>query len=158
MNQLAPWQRTLYFLGEAVMVGGLLWGLYRVFIIRGCPMSTFNDITLIVLGLALSTVPLHPFGARAYFTPALQRAPAAIILWWLLALIGLGYSLYVRFTTPVPFDLYWAFALVPAVLFFWFAIPSKLTDRPIPPAKAPPPPARDDEVGKRITDNGEDDA
>jgi hypothetical protein len=158
MNQLAPWQRTLYFLGEAVMVGGLLWGLYRVFIIRGCPVSTFNDITLIVLGLALSTLPLHPFGTRAYFTPVLRRNPAAAMLWWLLALTGLGYSLYVRFTTAVPMDLYWAYALVPAVLFFWFAIPSKLTDRPIPPAKAPSPPPRDVGDNESITHNGEDDA
>lgn len=140
MMHLQPWQRILYFLGEAVMIAGLLWGMWRILILRGCPVSPFNDITVIVVGLALSTIPLHPFGAHGYLKPALRSAPGAALLWWLLALIGIGYSLYLRFSSPVPAGFWWFFALVPAVLWFWLAIPSKLGDRPLPPTKAPPPP------------------
>ena len=142
MNTLQPWQRTLYFLGEAVMVGGLVWGLYRAFILRSCPSSVFNDITLIVIGLGVSTLPLHPFGNRSYFTPALRKLPVAALLWWLFALAGIGCSLYLRFQAPVPTGFWWFFAIVPAALYFWFAIPSRVTDRPLPPGRAPEPPVK----------------
>lgn len=142
MNALQPWQRMLYFLGETVMVGGLLWGLYRAIVIRGCPISPLNDITLIVVGLAIATIPLHPFGQRRYIAPFLRNLPAAAVLWWVFALLGLGISLFLRFQLPVPVGYSWFFALVPAGLYFWFAIPSKLTDKPKPAVRAPEPPEK----------------
>ena len=156
MTYLAPWQRTLYFLGEVVMVAGLLWGLWRIIIVRGCPVTPFNDITLIVLGLAISTIPLHPFGSRAYMQPALRRAPTAAVLWWLIALIGLGYSLFLRFSSPVPVGLWWFAALIPAVLYFWLAIPSKLSDQPIPATRAPTPPEGAPEIADEMENDGPD--
>ena len=37
MSHLQPWQRTVYFLGEAVMVAGLLWLLYNFFFVKAGP-------------------------------------------------------------------------------------------------------------------------
>jgi len=137
MNKLMPWQRVVYFFGETVMVGGLLWGLWIFFTSKGCPVSWFNHITLIVLGLLISVIPLHPFGQREYFSPWLRNVPVAAILWWLLALIGTGLSVYQLVTNIGPMTYMIFVPLVPAALFFWFAIPSKLSDKPLPPQRAP---------------------
>lgn len=153
MTQLAPWQRTLYFLGEVVMVAGLLWALYIQFITRACAVGlpgVFQPFTVVITGIALDTVPLHPFGAAIYLRPGLRRS-AAGILWWALSLIGLGFALY-SLITAVPGP-WWIAALVPAFLWYWGAVPSRTVGKPIPPAKAPPPP----EGAREITDEMDND-
>ena len=50
------------------------------------------------------------------------------------------------FKSFVVIDYIWVTALMPAVLYFWFAIPSKLGDKPLPPSKAPAAPAGKDPV------------
>jgi len=142
MNALAPWQRTFYFLGEAVMVGGLLWAVYHKIFVGGCPYGPFNFLTLVVIGLALSTLPLHPFGERRYFTPVLRNNPAVAIVLWALALAGIACALYLLAQGLAVARYWWALATIPAFLYFWFAIPSKLTDNPVTPGRAPKPPAK----------------
>jgi hypothetical protein len=153
MSHLQPWQRTVYFLGEAVMVAGLLWLLYNFFFVKACPTGPFNYLTLILAGLTLSILPLHPFGSRLYYSSSLQRAPFAAVLWWLIALTGLGYVLFRSFTSFVVIDYIWVTALMPAVLYFWFAIPSKLGDKPMPPPKAPPPSVSGDAADSELPDD-----
>jgi len=61
MTPMALWQKIVYGLGEGLLVAGLLWGLYDRFMKHACPTGAFNELTLIVIGLAVAVLPLHPF-------------------------------------------------------------------------------------------------
>lgn len=139
MIHMAAWQRVMYYFGEAVMIGGLGWGLYSRFVLHACPAGAFNYLTLIIAGLSLSVLPLHPFGAQRYLSSALRRTPGAGIIWWLLALFGLGYALWDRALLQP--GIWWFVALVPAMLYFWFAVQSRVDDGLKPPTHAPKPPS-----------------
>jgi hypothetical protein len=141
---MARWQRYMYGFGEALLFGGLLWGLYRMFVLRACPATVFNDTTLIVLGVILAVAPLHPFKPALYLRIGLRGTPLGLI-WWLLALAGLGYCMYVRLSIPVPPDNWWFAGLVPAGLYFWLAIEAKR--RTDPPPSAPPAPPQEGRDG-----------
>ena len=148
MTQMARWQRTLYFLGEAVIVLGLIWRLYNIFITKACPTTVFNDLTVIVLGLAMITLAAHPFGQPAYLRPGLNAIPALGIVFWLVSFAGVIYALVVRLSIPVSQDYWWLAALIPAALYFWFAIEVRTPAKSMPPAKAPPAPKRSKKQAK----------
>jgi len=150
MNQLAPWQRVTYYCGEALLIGGLLWALYLQFIQHACPIGLpglVQPFTLVIAGIALDTLPLHPFGAAAYLRKGLGRTAAGII-WWLLALLGIGFALYCVITAAAP-PSWWLAALVPAFLWYWAAIVSRSDGKPAPPTKAPPAPPRVESVPEK---------
>jgi len=129
MSGMALWQRVLYHLGEVLMVAGLAWALWRVFILRTCPAGAFNDITLIVGGLALSILPIMPLhapdGAFApYITPALRTRPLLAWAVWVIAFGCGAFALYARLTLKP--GMFWFYALIPALLYLWFATASRL--------------------------------
>ncbi len=164
MINMTRWQRIIYGLGEALLVGGLAWGLYRAFVLRACPATVYNDVTLVVLGVVFAVAPLHPFSPALYLRAGLRGTPLGL-LWWLAALAGLAYSMYVRLSVPVPPDHWWFAGLVPAGLYFWFAVETKRREAappvsgaaapaaerstedtgeaPVPPAPVPPGEVRD---------------
>ena len=132
VSRMAPWQRVLYHLGEALMVAGLAWALWRVFIQRTCPVGAFNDITLIVGGLALSVLPIMPLcapdGAFApYITPAMRTRPLLAWAVWVVAFGCGAYAVYARLTLKP--GLLWFYTLVPALLYLWFGTTSRLAGR-----------------------------
>jgi hypothetical protein len=185
MKTMAPWQRAVYNLGEALMVAGILWGLYRAFILRSCPLGSFNDLTLIVAGLLLSILPLHPFAVGAargrpgdiadadkgrpraaptqaagkmpappagtpappkempaYLIPGLRRSFPLALACWLLALCGALLSLGLRVSQQP--GMWWALGLLPAALYFWFGVVTRVNEPLSPPAQAPPPPEQEE--------------
>jgi hypothetical protein len=126
---MALWQRVLYHTGEVLIVAGLVWALWRVFILRACPAGAFNDITLIVGGLALSILPVMPLpsadGAVApYITPALRPRPLLAWAVWVIAFGCGAFGLYARLTLTG--GLFWFYALIPALLYLWFGTASRL--------------------------------
>jgi hypothetical protein len=141
MIHMARWQRVMYFFGEAVMIGGLIWGLISRFVLHACPAGVFNYLTLIIAGLTLSVLPVHPFGAPRYLNRSLRSTPVAGAIWWMLALIGLGYAIWDRATMQP--GIWWFAALVPAMLYFWFAVQSRVDDGLKPPTRAVEPPPRE---------------
>lgn len=141
MNQLHPVQKWLYFLGEMMLIASLLWGGYHWLTSGGsCPASVFNFITLLVASIAVTVLALIPLGPAAYLAPWLRKSMWLAYLWWALAVAGVGYSLYLRLSHPVPAQ-WWAYALIPAVAWYWFAVPSRSLKRGKPPAKAEAAPA-----------------
>jgi len=145
MTHLAPWQRVTYFCGEALMIGGLLWALYLQFFLHACPIGLpglFQPFSLVIAGIAFDTLPLHPFGASQYLRPGLRRTAAGII-WWLLALAGVGFALYAVIAAAAP-PSWWLLALVPAFLWYWTAVRSRADGQPQSPKQAPPAPLRED--------------
>lgn len=145
MTHFAPWQRVTYFCGEALLIGGLLWALYMQFIQRVCAVGlpgVLQPFSLVIAGIALDTLPLHPFGAAQYLRPGL-RGNAVGVIWWLLALAGLGFALYAVIAAAAPTS-WWLLALVPAFLWYWTAVRSRSDVQPVPPKQAPPAPPRAD--------------
>lgn len=158
MRPMALWQRLIYGTGEAMLLAGVLWGLYRALVQKTCPVGPFNDFTLVVIGLTVAVLPLHPFGRPAagppvaaanaaaadaatppaYLIPALRKAPALAAVIWLLAVAGTGYSLWARFTLQP--GSWWFAALLPAALYFWFGITT--ARKPVPAAASPAQPRR----------------
>ena len=129
MSGMALWQRVLYHAGEVVMVAGLVWALWRVLVLRTCPVGAFNDITLIVGGLALSVLPVMPLrapdGAFApYITPALRTRPLLAWAAWVVAFGCGAFALYARLTLTG--GLLWFCALIPVLLYLWLGTASRL--------------------------------
>jgi hypothetical protein len=121
MTGMALWQRAVYYLGMALMVGGFVWAIYRMAVIHGCPIARFNDLSLIALGLGVAIAPLHPFApAPAYLSPALRRNPNLASMVWLLALAGTAVAIFALWM-HMP-NLVWFAALVPAGYYWWFGI------------------------------------
>ncbi len=121
MTGLTAWQRVVYYLGTVLMLGGFGWAVYRMAVLHGCPTARFNDLSLIVLGLGLSILPLHPCGASAtYLVPVLRRIRGVAIALWALGLAGAAYSVYALWQ-HIP-NLQWMPALLPAALYMWFGI------------------------------------
>jgi hypothetical protein len=143
MTHLAPWQRVTYYCGEALMIGGLLWALYTQFVLHACPVGLpglFQPFSLVVAGIALDTLPLHPFGASRYLRPGLRRSAIGAI-WWVLALAGVGFALYAVVAAAAPVS-WWLLALVPAFLWYWTAVRSRSDGQPALPKQALPAPPR----------------
>ena len=138
MGQMAKWQKVLYFLGEAVLIGGLLWGLYYRFILGACPTGLLSYRTLIVLGLGLCVAPVHPLGNAPYLSAFLRRVWPLGPIAWVVSLLGVGYSLWHLSTNQA--GPWWFWALVPAGLYFWFGITTRSDPARQHPTKAPPPP------------------
>jgi len=137
MSEMARWQKVVYYLGEALIIGGLLWGLYDRFVLGVCPINVFSFKTLIVLGLGVSVAPVHPFGKRQYMVPLLERSFALALLVWAVSLLGVAYSIWnLAILQP---GLLWAYALIPAALFFWFAVSTRTDKSRRYPKQAPPP-------------------
>jgi hypothetical protein len=138
MINMARWQRMVYGLGEAALAGGLIWAFVRMLVLHACPVSIFNDLTLIVIGLVLITIPLYPMGPALYLRPWLRRT-AAGYAWWVVALATLAYALSVRLSTPVGPDQWWVAALAPAMLYFMLALETQRRED-LPPQAPPAPP------------------
>lgn len=123
MTGLASWQRAVYYLGTVLMLGGFGWAVYRMLVLRGCPTARFNDLSLIVLGLGVSILPLHPFGAApGYFVPVMRRMRGMAVALWVLGLVGAAYAVYALWHR-IP-NLQWMPALLPAAVYMWFGIDS----------------------------------
>lgn len=143
MTHLAPWQKVTYYLGEVLLIGGLLWAIYDRFIASGpgCPLlqsGWLQPFSVVIAGIAFDTLPLHPFGAAQYLRSGLRRTAAGIV-WWLLALAGVAFALYAVVTAALP-PTWWLLALVPAFLWYWTAVRSRADGQPAPPKQAPPAP------------------
>jgi hypothetical protein len=129
MSGMALWQRVLYHAGEVLMVAGLAWALWRVVILRTCPVGPVNDITLIVGGLALSVLPVMPLPGSgghlaAYITPVLRTRPMLAWAAWVVAFGCGALALYARLTLKP--GLLWFYALIPVLLYLWFGTASRL--------------------------------
>jgi hypothetical protein len=137
MSGLKAWQRILYYAGELVMLGGIGWAAYSMWVVKTCPSGKFTYLTLILVGLMVSVLPLHPFGGGgkppAYITAWLGRLPYVAAAWWALSFCGALYGLYAQ-SARLP-GMTWAVALLPAALYLWLGVTSKASD-PLPaPAK-----------------------
>jgi hypothetical protein len=121
MTGLTSWQRVVYYNGMVLMLGGFGWAVYRMFVVHGCPTASFNDLSLIILGLGVSVLPLHPFGAAPdYLVPLLRRNRGLAGVVWALALAGCGFGI-IALWRHIP-NAQWMAALIPAAYYMWFGI------------------------------------
>lgn len=153
MTHFAPWQKVAYYAGEALLIAGLVWALYERFVASGpnCPLlqpgTILQPFSLIIAGIALDALPLHPFGAAPYLRAGLRHSAAGVV-WWLLVLAGVGFALYSVITAAAP-PTWWLVALVPAFLWYFTAVVTGSDGKPAPPAKAPPAPPRGNKKTKK---------
>jgi hypothetical protein len=92
-------------------------------VLHACPVARFNDLSLIVLGLGMAILPLHPFGASTgYLSSLFQRNSIMARSSWMLALSGVAFAIYAQwFKLP---NAVWFIALLPAAFYMWFGIQS----------------------------------
>lgn len=132
MTGLAAWQRVVYYLGMALILGGVVWALYQMFIVRACPMGQFNHLTLIAAGMGCTLLALQPFSqhsataatppapAPAYLAPVLRRNPRLAVTVWTAAIIGVALAAYAQWSKWP--SVVCVVALIPSAYYVWFGI------------------------------------